>query len=274
MSRVFVFTATKMESRIVERMMRATTHPPGTRGTTLGRIGDNQILLVKTGMGPRNARAAAAGLLQPSGSCANDLRDMPVPDAVIVTGLAGSLSPVIGEGDIIVYQKCLGATEGANSISCSAELVESATRLFQEHGLKSKTATGISSPRIAQLDRDRELLAESGAAVVDMESFEIAACSVAAGVPVAVIRAVSDSPGSSMPNLNRALDSAGGFNRWVLASVLVARPLATAKLFKSSRRAIAALERALGAILSKQFVGVGPGGMPAGHMGALSQIQR
>jgi len=263
-----------MESRIVERMMRAKTYPPGTTRTTVGEIGDNQVVLVNTGMGPHNARAAAVRLLAGPDSHANAFRDTPVADAVIVTGLAGSLASGIAEGDIVIYRNCLSTTEKQDSITCSANIIESVTRSLKEHGLKSKAATGISSPRIAQLDRDREALAVSGAQVVDMESFEIAACSAAAGVPVAVVRAVSDSAGSSMPDLNRALNSAGGFDRWALALVLAARPLATLRLFKASRRAMAALERALSAILSGQFAGIGPATMQAGRTGTLSQIQR
>src|SRR5262249_39092990 len=153
------FTATKMESRIVERMMGAKTHPPNTKRTTVGEIGDNQVVLVNTGMGPRNARAAAARVLQRRGSRPNDPPGLPVPDAVIVTGLAGSLSPSLREGDIVVYQNCLSATERQDSISCSVEIAESVTRLLEQHGLNSKAATGISSPRIAQLDQHRQALA-------------------------------------------------------------------------------------------------------------------
>jgi len=263
-----------MESRIVERMMRAKTHPPDAKNATIGEIGGNHVLLVSTGMGPHLARTAAVRFLPAPDPRASALRDTPVPDAVIIAGLAGSLTPSIGEGDIVIYENCLSATKKQDSISCSAKLVESVTRLLRDHGLESKAVTGISSPRIARLDQDREALAVSGADVVDMESFEIAAHSVAAGVPVTVIRAISDSPGSSMPDLNRALDSAGGFNRWALASVLASRPLATVRLFRASRRAIAVLERALSAMLSSQFLGAGPDRMPVGHTGALSQIQR
>jgi nucleoside phosphorylase len=252
MSLVFLFAATKMESSIVERMMRAKTHPRNAKSTTAGEIGHHQIVLVNTGMGPNNARASAMRVFQPSCSSPGELRNMfPIPDAAIITGLAGSLVPWIAEGDIVVYKDCLSANGEQDPIHCSPQIVASINGSLGVHGLKSTEVTGISSRRIAHHDQERGRLAEAGAAVVDMESYEVAACAAAAGVPVAVLRAVSDSPGSRMPDLNRALNPAGEFNRWALASVLAARPLATASLFKASRRAIAALERALNAVLSK-----------------------
>ena len=250
MSVVFVFAATKMESGIIARMMRGKSHPPNQKAIIIGEIGPNQILLVNTGMGPRNARKAARLVYQCSTTLSNGVRGtLPVPDAAIITGLAGSLVRWIGEGEIVIYQDCLSATKGAGPLVCSSRMMESMTRSLRSKGLECKTVTAISSDRIAQADEDRERLAETGAAVVDMESYEVVACSAAAGIPVAVIRAVSDSPGCRMPDLNRALTAAGEFNRWALASLLAADPLATLRLFKGSKRAIGALEQALEAFL-------------------------
>jgi hypothetical protein len=93
-------------------------------------------------------------------------------------------------------------------------------------------------------------------------------------MPVAVIRAVSDSPGSSMPNLNRALNQAGEFDGWALAGVLAASPVATARLFRATRRAIVALERALDAILSKTSVIRELAHVEAVNSDGLSQVQK
>ena len=247
---LFVFAATKMESGIIARMMRGTRHLPNQKAITLGKIGSNQIVLVSTGMGPRNARNTAGRVFQCCSTSATGFgRSLPLPDAAIVTGLAGSLVGSIGEGDIVAYRDCLSTTEGTGPIVCSSRMMESMARALGLRGLACKPATGISSSRIVQADQDRERLARTGAAVVDMESFEVAACSAAAGIPVAVIRAVSDSPGSRMPDLNRALNPGGDFNRWALAPVLASAPLATLRLFKGSKRAIGALEQALDAFL-------------------------
>jgi nucleoside phosphorylase len=251
MSVVFVFAATKMESGVIARMMSRKSHLPNQKTIIIGEIGSNQIVLVNTGMGPRNARIAAGRVFQSSSTLASGVRGtLPVPDAAIITGLAGSLVRGIGEGEIVAYRACLSATGGQGPIVCSSPMIESVTRSLGLKGLICKSVTGISSDRIAQADRDRERLAETGAVVVDMESFDVAACSAAAGVPVAAIRAVSDSPGSRMPDLNRALNPGGEFNRWALAPVLAGAPLATLRLFKGSKRAIGALEQAMDAFLS------------------------
>jgi len=250
MSVVFVFAATKMESGVIARMMQRKSHLPNQKTITIGEIGSNEIVLVNTGMGPHNARRAAGRVFSSSTLASGRRGTLPAPDAAIITGLAGSLVRAIGEGEIVTYLACLSATGGEGPIVCSSPMIESVTRSLGLKGLTCKPVTGISSDRIAQADHDREQLAETGAVVVDMESFDVAACSAAAGVPVAAIRAVSDSPGSRMPDLNRALNPGGEFNRWALAPVLAGAPLATLRLFKGSKRAIGALEQAMDAFLS------------------------
>jgi len=275
MSLVFIFAATTMESGIIERLMRAKTHPPEAKNTTIGRVGENRVVLVKTGMGPLNAKAAAQRALGLAGSRQlAALGSFPNPDAVLITGLAGSLVAWIEKGDIVIYQNCLSTTGSHQSIKCSPGIVESMTRSLETLGLKSKIASGISSPRIAQHDRDREWLAEAGGAVVDMESFEIAECSEAVGVPVAVVRAVSDSRDSHMPDLNSALNGSGEFNRWRLASALISRPFAASGLFRSSRRALSALERALAAILSRAPIDGASFECPAGPASSLAKFPK
>jgi nucleoside phosphorylase len=259
MSLILVFTANSLEGAIVKRLMHNKTHTDGSKRKVSGRIGDNHIVLVTTGMGPRNAEAAASQVLRSAERSPKMFRDVaPAPDAALITGLAGSLVPWIAEGDLVIYENCLSDTDDQTSITCSPALVESMNRSLGSRGFLSKRVTAISSPRIAQRDQDRERLARSGAAVVDMESFQVATCSAAAGVPVAVIRAISDSPGARMPDLNRALTPDGYFDRWMLVGSLVSSPLATARLFRASRRGLAALEQALETVLSSASILAGP----------------
>ena len=272
MSRLLVFTATKMEGRVVQRMMDAKTYSPQAGGTTIGKIGNNEIAVVSTGMGPLNAAAAARDLLKGRVERHGHSNGEFSPDAVIITGLAGSLAPVIAEADIVLYEKCLSESRNRESIHLSPEMIESIAQSLEIRGLNSRKAIGITSSRIARLDQDRQSLAQAGAAVVDMESFEIAACAVNAGIPVAVMRVISDSPGSRLPDLNRALTDRGEFDRWVLAAVLAASPIATARLFKASRRAIAALERAIFPVLSEFGTHSGLPDAQAPHSRALQQV--
>jgi len=253
MSVVFVFAATKMESGIIARMMRGKSYLPNQKAIAIGEIGSNRIDLINTGMGPHNARMAGR-VFQSFNQPGNGVRGtLPVPDGTVITGLAGSLVGWIGEGDIVIYRDCLSTTDGAGPVVCSSGMMESFARSLGPKGLTCKTVTGISSDRIAQADQERERLAGTGAEVVDMESFEVAACSAAAGVPVTVVRAISDSPGSRMPDLNRALNAGGEFNRWALAPVLAGAPLRTLRLFKGSKRAVGALEQALDAFLCSRL---------------------
>src|SRR5215467_11535450 len=132
MSLVFIFAATTMESGIIERLMRAKTHPLEAKNTTIGQVGENRVVLVKTGMGPLNAKAAAQRALGLAGSRQLAvLGSSPNPDAVLITGLAGSLVAWIEKGDIVIYQNCLSATGSHQSITCSPGIVESMTRSLE-----------------------------------------------------------------------------------------------------------------------------------------------
>jgi adenosylhomocysteine nucleosidase len=272
MSLVFVFMATKMEGAAAKRLMLHKTRVRATETITKGRIGENDVVLVITGMGPQNAKTAARRILQQRVQALSpDCLEGPAPDVALVSGLAGSLVPSTGGADIVVYQNCLSDQDSDRSISCPAQLVESVTRTLASNSLQSRKVTGVSSAGIVQHDEERRRLADTGASVVDMESFEIAECCASAGVPVAVLRAISDGPGARMPDLNRALGSNGRFDRWALASVLAASPLATVRLFRASRRAIAALEQALEAVLSSTSLSTNYTKTNAGRSGAQNR---
>jgi hypothetical protein len=96
---------------------------------------------------------------------------------------------------------------------------------------------------------ERLALAQSGATVIDMESYEIVAAANRAQVPVSVLRVVSDSLERKMPDFDRALKPDGDFDRLKALRLAVGSPLRTCKMIAASRRAIRHLEIALEVIL-------------------------
>jgi hypothetical protein len=110
-------------------------------------------------------------------------------------------------------------------------------------------AMGITSPRIAINKQERLALAESGAAVVDMESYSILETAATAGVPVAVLRVVADSLDRILPDLNRALDDTGGLDGRKALRVALGSPMRTAKLLAANKRAMQHLTKALEVVL-------------------------
>ena len=70
-----------------------------------------------------------------------------------------------------------------------------------------------------------------------------------AGVPVAVLRVVADSLDRVLPNLNRALDDAGGLDGRKALRVALGSPVRTARLLAANKRAIQSLGKALEIVL-------------------------
>ena len=134
-------------------------------------------------------------------------------------------------------------------LSCSPTAVDQVVTLLVSSGVACDRAIGITSPRIATNRQERLALAESGAAVVDMESYSILETAATAGVPVAVLRVVADSLDRVLPNLNRALDDAGGLDGRKALRVALGSPVRTAKLLAGNKRAMQSLTKALEIVL-------------------------
>jgi 4-hydroxy-3-methylbut-2-enyl diphosphate reductase len=129
--------------------------------------------VVRTGMGFQRSRAASRRL---SG-------------AVLVAGVGGGLVPEVRVGDVVVATE---VRDGESTVACSsAPLLASALRRL---GLTVHCGP-VASSRTLATDSARGGLASTGAIAVDMESAWLAP---ADGSPFAVVRAISDTVGSSL----------------------------------------------------------------------------
>ncbi len=142
-------------------------------------VGDPRGRVVRTGAGPRRAAAAAAAL-----------RAGPAPAAVAVAGVAGALVPGIPAGTRIVGDRVVSA-DGTplGEPLLSAPLIAAALR---RRGLPVRVGPVVSADRIVRGVVARARLAASGALAVDMETAALLA--EPWGCPVAVVRAVADTP--------------------------------------------------------------------------------
>jgi hypothetical protein len=82
-----------------------------------------------------------------------------------------------------------------------------------------------------------------------MESYAVAERLQRDGIPVAVLRVASDGLSDELPELDRALDHAGGVDGFALALAMLRKPKAGARLAVNGTRALGALRRAVEAIL-------------------------
>jgi 4-hydroxy-3-methylbut-2-en-1-yl diphosphate reductase len=161
-----------------------------------------------TGYGPGRARRQAERLRQDTFG------------ALVVAGTGGGLTDDLNPGDVVVASE---VSDGATVTACpSAPLMAGELR---RAGLPVRTAPVVSVDRLRH-GRERARLVDPGALAVDLESAWLAA---AAGKrPVAVIRAVSDTPRRPLHSpaalagglrALRSLRAAGPvLNRWAAAA--------------------------------------------------------
>ena len=139
------------------------------------RRGAPGVRVVRTGMGPRRSKRAAAWLASEPA------------DAVAVAGVCGALDPSFEPGDLVVASALLGA--GGARIEVDGEALAMAIARI---GLRVHRGTIACVAGLADGQPRAELALRTGACAVDMESFWLAPA--AAGRPFAVLRAVSDGP--------------------------------------------------------------------------------
>ncbi|MGH3344247.1 MAG: 4-hydroxy-3-methylbut-2-enyl diphosphate reductase [Carbonactinosporaceae bacterium] len=169
--------------------------------------------------------------------------------ALAVTGVAGALVPGLAPGDLVVASEVRDSA-GRTTPCPSADLLAGALR---RDGHTVRTGPLLTVDHIVH-GRERSALAGTGALAVDMESAAIAAA--AGGRPLAVVRAVVDTPGRPLgrPSTVRgglaALRSLAGVGRALESWAAVAGPrrilLASPRSFCAGvERAIEIVERAL-----------------------------
>jgi 4-hydroxy-3-methylbut-2-en-1-yl diphosphate reductase len=136
--------------------------------------------VVRTGMGPRKSRAAAADLSRRRG------------DALLVLGFCGGLDAESVPGDVVVAEEVLvaaGEEHTAERLRCDRP--QRLAHALERAALRVRTGPVVCVSRIAVGQRRAELGA-SGAIAVDMESVWLAPG--ARGRPFDVVRVVLDSP--------------------------------------------------------------------------------
>ncbi|WP_329521565.1 phosphorylase family protein [Spirillospora sp. NBC_01491] len=162
MTRLVICAALGVEARAVGRL----------RARRGGRPGRAAVRVVRTGMGPRRAEAAAARL--------------PEFDALVVAGFGGALDARLRPGDLVVATevrsggrtlRCHWAGPLARLLALSGATVHRGPIVTAGH-----TVTGA----------ERGALAATGAVAVDMESGPLV--EAAGARPWAVVRAIVDTP--------------------------------------------------------------------------------
>ncbi len=245
-SGLLVCAPLRLEARALRRGLRSagqeTGQPTGQetsqpRGQGTGQptgAGPGAVRVVVTGYGPRRASARETML-----------RDQPFA-AMAIAGVGGGLAADLRPGDLVVASE---VTDGHTVIPCpSAALLGGELR---RAGLRVRVGRVVTVDHLVR-GAERERLAATGALVADMESAVLARA--AGGRPLAVVRAVSDTP-------DRPLVSPG-----VLGGGLAA--------LRSLRAAGPALARWAAAVAERQVLLAGPRSFCAGVERAIEIVER
>ena len=162
------------------------------------------------------------------------------PQGIIVMGLAGSLSPQLKLGQVVLYRSCLDL-ESDQLLFCDS----SATGyLVEKLGHKVQLVEGLSSDRvITEAEEKQNLGKRYRVQVVDMEGAAILKFFAAQQIPVVILRVISDEINQSLPDLSQVYNSAGELQTWPLTKALISQPIAGFNLIRSSLYALKILEQ-------------------------------
>ncbi len=242
-----------MEAAPVLRL--APSNGPGQRerGVVSLSVGRNHLDLRITGMGPQLAHSTAAQVLRPWTGRSEVALAAEKPDAVLVVGLCGGLKESLPGSRLVLYTGCLSTANGQAALECSPSITHRLRELLNAQGMACDAVVGITSARIAVTAEDRLGLAQAGADVVDMESYEILAAANRAGLPTAVLRVVGDTAAQDLPDFNQALDAQGAIDGRKALRIALCSPLRTLRLLRANRRAITRLGKALASLLTADW---------------------
>lgn len=155
--------------------------------------------LVRTGMGPSLATAAAARLALETRARGDGPAAPGGGWALAVAGLCGGLDPKLRPGDVVVASEVRGPD---GTVGCDASGVLVAA--LERRGLPARLGPMVSVGQVVQ-GAERARLHATGAIAADMESAFLAPAS---GGPFVVLRVVVDAPGRELKRPGLAVAAA------------------------------------------------------------------
>jgi nucleoside phosphorylase len=243
--RIAIFAALSWECAPVLRQMRQVSRGRLAEFTAwrTGAAG-NEVWLVKTGVGIRQADAAARAVCGAAGF-----------GLFLSTGCAGALAPELAPGDVTVATAVIGNPAGKR-FETDASHRARACRAAQRAGLRAVVGPVLCSPEALASAAAKQAAAQTGSVAVEMEGAPIAARAAQAGVPFVSVRAVLDTAGTELRHVGRFIEpQSGAVKPLALAAYLATHPGAVTDLLAMQRMVRAAqssLQRFFGAWFAEE----------------------
>lgn len=146
--------------------------------------------VIRSGIGPRSAETAGRAIVTAA----------PL-SAIISTGFACALNDA-EVGELLVGTEVVGdpVSRSHRPVACADHLTARAIQASKEAGIKTIAGPFVSMSRVLCHGHEKRALASaSGAIGLDMESAALALVAREAGIPFAIIRAVSDRRDEDLP---------------------------------------------------------------------------
>jgi hypothetical protein len=159
----------------------------------------------------------------------------------LVMGLCGSLTPDLSVGSAVLYESCMDLAQV--ELPCAVH-----PRLAH---LALPKVRGLSADRVIWSAAEKHQIA-NGAAVVDMEGIAVLRFCQPLGIPVTMLRVVSDGATEDLPKLTGAIDAAGNLQPLPLALGLLREPIAALRLIRGALRGLQVLQSTAGEIANQQ----------------------
>jgi hopanoid-associated phosphorylase len=170
-------------------------------------------------------------------------------EAVLSIGIGGALDPALEVGDVVVATEVLRPRRRWETDPAWRDIL-----LKRLPKARAAAVYGSDEMVLSALDKAK-LRAKGGAVLVDMESHVAAKVAAARGLPLAVVRVVSDKATASLPEAVRAgLAEDGGMNLMGVLGALARDPKQLPALIRVGRDAdiaFKALDAATGRALAK-----------------------
>jgi len=234
---IAIFAATRWELQAVRRALAAdqVATLAGVR-YHIGRQGDRTYWIIQTGVGPTAARSVAGRVL----------KAQPM-SLVMSTGFACALVPA-QVGDLIVGTEVSSVqtegtwTLGGDRVLCDRTVRAGLLIVAQDAGLVARVGTVVSSGIVVwQAEEKCRLRHLTEATGLDMESAAVASVAQECGLPMAIVRTVSDLVDEDLPlDFNLFLRPTG----WLKGlKAIIVRPSSLAGLNRLRRQSRVAADR-------------------------------
>lgn len=162
--------------------------------------------------------------------------------ALLSFGLCGALDPDLEAAAIVLPTRIIAAE--AKGLRCDPDWTQRLADALGDMVTKRDVTLAHSAVIVPGPRRKAVLRANTGADVVDMESYAVGQVAKRANVPFAVIRAVSDTAATRLPEwTDEIVSSSGGTDGVRLLKNLVTHPGDLGKLIKLGRGSTRALKR-------------------------------